>query len=228
MLDLDRYDRREAKHHYDETYVDDDFHQFPIATQHFLRAFLAHHDVPAGVRALDVGCGTGGFVERLQTAGVDAVGIDISEVGVATARDAHGDCEFVLGDALSRPFPERSFELVTANGFSPLSEPDVATARPVVSELLEYLREDGLLLVGYTSRLTDDYDGGWTHHSMDAFDRLFRRVDAAVVGRYATVPHLFIPLGRRAFSPALTAALRRSARTLGHPVRLYYALRPEP
>lgn len=227
VLDLERYDRTESKRHYDETYVADDFRQFPVATRHFLRAFVRHHDVPADADGLDLGCGTGGFVEGLSDVDVNAIGIDISEVGVAAASDANPDETFVVGDALTLPFPERSFDLVTVNGFPVFAEPDLASARPFVDELLHYPRDDGLLLVGHTSRLDGENHGSWGHHSMRAFDRLFERVDATVVGRYATIPHLFVPLGRYGFSSRLTTALRWSARTFGHPVRLYYALRPE-
>jgi SAM-dependent methyltransferase len=226
VLDLERYDRAESKRHYDEAYVADDFRQFPVATRHFLRAFVRHHDVPAAADGLDLGCGTGGFVECLSDVDVNAVGIDISEVGVAAASDAHPDESFVVGDALNLPFPERSFDLVTANGFPVFGESDLASARPFVEELLHYLRDDGLLLVGHTSRLDDEEHGSWANHSMTAFDRLFDPVDATVVGRYAVIPHLFIPLGEHAFSPRLTALLRWSARTFGHPVRPYYALEP--
>lgn len=225
--DLERYDRAESKRHYDEAYVNDDFRQFPVATRHFLRAFVRHHDVPAGADALDLGCGTGGFVERLRDAGANPVGVDLSGVGVAAASDAHPEASFVVGDALTLPFPERSFDLVTANGFPVFAEPDLASARPFLEELLHYPRDDGLLLVGHTSRLDGGTEGGWTNHPMAAFDRLFERVDATVVGRYATIPHLFVPLGQYGFSSRLTRLLRWSARTFGHPVRLYYALEPE-
>lgn len=227
VLDLERYDRAESKRHYDEAYVAEDFRQFPVATHHFLRAFVRHHDVPPDADAIDLGCGTGGFVERLSDVDVNAIGIDISEVGVAAASDAHPDESFVVGDALNLPFPEQSFDLVTANGFPVFAEPDLSAAQPFLEELLHYPRDDGLLLVGHTSRLDDESHGSWANHSMASFDRLFDRVDATVVGRYATIPHLFIPLGQRAFSPHLTTALRWSAKTFGHPVRLYYALKPD-
>ncbi len=67
-----------------------------------------------GVRAVELGCGTGyvsGWMARL---GASVTGIDISEEQLATARRlaaAHGaETEFVLGSAEATPFPDAAFD----------------------------------------------------------------------------------------------------------------------
>src|SRR5689334_3707822 len=44
-----------------------------------------------GVRALDFGCGAGGFADRLQQRGAEVTGLDPSPAMIAKARAAYGD-----------------------------------------------------------------------------------------------------------------------------------------
>jgi SAM-dependent methyltransferase len=62
-----------------------------------------------GARILDVGCGTGEFLEYLRGCGlsVDYTGIDIAPAAVAVARERFADATFVEGSVLDL---ERHFE----------------------------------------------------------------------------------------------------------------------
>ncbi len=53
---------------------------------------------PADVRVLDVGCGTGLFVELLRRAGFAGAGLDTSEAMVQAAQRKYPDCDFTVGD----------------------------------------------------------------------------------------------------------------------------------
>jgi len=65
---------------------------------------------------LDVGTGPGDFLKRLRMSGHRGrlVGIDASAGMVAKARAATDDVEFLQGDAQLLPFPDQSFDVVTA------------------------------------------------------------------------------------------------------------------
>src|SRR5690348_17035035 len=53
-----------------------------------------------GVRALDLGCGAGGFAHRLQQLGAEVIGLDPSPAMIAKARAAYGDVvDWRVGDA---------------------------------------------------------------------------------------------------------------------------------
>ena len=65
-----------------------------------------------GARALDVGCGVGQVVRRLQEAGFDAHGVEVSEPNVAKATSFGLNCRMYDGRQL--PFPDRHFASVGA------------------------------------------------------------------------------------------------------------------
>ncbi len=68
------------------------------------------------LRVLDVGTGTGAWAAAFSDYGVREVqGIDVSAGMLRQARKRHPDINFSQADIESIPFPERSFDLVTAS-----------------------------------------------------------------------------------------------------------------
>src|SRR6058998_3214698 len=65
-----------------------------------------------GGRALDVGCGVGQVVARLQSAGYEAHGLDVSEPNIERARKVSPRCQLYDGRRL--PFPDQHFDSVGA------------------------------------------------------------------------------------------------------------------
>jgi SAM-dependent methyltransferase len=111
---------------------------------------LALVDLSGVRRALDAGCGTGGFLlplaRRLAPQGATVVGLDLAEgtLGQARARvRAAGlpvDC--VIGDVEALPFDDGAFDLVLAN-YVLYHVPDLDRA---IAELRRVLRPGGTLL----------------------------------------------------------------------------------
>ncbi len=60
-----------------------------------------------GARALDVGCGVGQVVSRLDAGGFEAHGVEVSEANLQRAQQASPRC--VLYDGCHLPFPDRHF-----------------------------------------------------------------------------------------------------------------------
>jgi 2-polyprenyl-6-hydroxyphenyl methylase/3-demethylubiquinone-9 3-methyltransferase len=78
--------------------------RFELRRDHLLRR------LPAGVRVLDVGCGSGWFTAVLRDAGFAATGVDVAAEALRRARLRAGGAEFVLtreGEAL--PFEDGAF-----------------------------------------------------------------------------------------------------------------------
>ena len=70
-------------------------------------------DLRRGQRALDVGCGTGGFAVAIaEETGAQVVGCDRSPSFLAHARERSAAVEWVHGDAESLPFADSSFDRV--------------------------------------------------------------------------------------------------------------------
>ena len=107
-------------------------------------AFLDWLDAPAGLRWLDVGCGTGAFTELIlqRCAPVEIQGIDPQEQQLVVARTRLGaDGTFVQGDAAALPFAPRRFDAaVMALVIFFVSDPEKA-----VEEMARVVRPGGLV-----------------------------------------------------------------------------------
>ncbi len=69
----------------------------------------------AGMRAIDLGCGTGAFTHRLQRFGLELTGVDISPRSIARARETHGGT-FLVGDINATTLEACSFEIAVMSG----------------------------------------------------------------------------------------------------------------
>lgn len=121
------------------------------------RMFLIHPDmyplvrkwcgIKDGVRLLDVGCGTG-FFTRLLSSGdekVKATGLDLEEPFIEYAKKEAAErglsIDFVVGNALSLPFEDDSFDVVTSHTFF-TSIPDPKKA---MDEMIRVTRPGGMI-----------------------------------------------------------------------------------
>ena len=97
-------------------------------------------------RALDLATGTGDIAYSLASSGARVVGLDITprmiELAIAKRSQHPGPCSFVVGDMLTLPFPDRSFDLVTT-GYGLRNVPDLTKA---VDEIARVLTPGGLAL----------------------------------------------------------------------------------
>ncbi|MDQ3608233.1 MAG: methyltransferase domain-containing protein [Actinomycetota bacterium] len=71
--------------------------------------------VEAGMRVLDVGCGTGVVTAAAAARGARATGVDLAGGMLAVARERHPELEFVAADAEALPFRLAAFEGVVAS-----------------------------------------------------------------------------------------------------------------
>jgi SAM-dependent methyltransferase len=94
-----------------------------------------------GARVLDIGCGVGQVVARLDAAGFEAYGVDVSEPNIARARAVSPRCQLYDGKRL--PFPDRHFTSVGAlNVLEHVEEPE-----GFLSELARVTEAGGRVLV---------------------------------------------------------------------------------
>ncbi|HBX23366.1 MAG TPA: class I SAM-dependent methyltransferase [Desulfotomaculum sp.] len=109
----------------------------------------------AGMKVLDVGCGTGHYTLDLAAQGLDVTGVDISrpmlEQARAKAQHAGLDIQFLEADAFQLPFNDQSFDAVIAVTVLEFA-PDLSTA---LRETLRVLKTGGRLVVGLIGRDSD-------------------------------------------------------------------------
>jgi ubiquinone/menaquinone biosynthesis C-methylase UbiE len=70
--------------------------------------------LPSGGALLDIGCGTGLFVEKYLHNGGTAVGIDLSRNMIERARGRCACCDFTLGTGEYIPFHDNSFDAISS------------------------------------------------------------------------------------------------------------------
>ncbi|MDQ3769227.1 MAG: class I SAM-dependent methyltransferase [Actinomycetota bacterium] len=71
--------------------------------------------VEAGMRVLDVGCGTGVVTAAAAARGAHATGVDMADGMLAVARERHPDLAFVAADAEALPFDAATFDGLLAS-----------------------------------------------------------------------------------------------------------------
>lgn len=94
----------------------------------------------AGRAALDAGCGTGRYLQLLESRGATATGLDLSAPMLAQARFKNARLVRARIEAL--PFGARSFDVVVSG----LALGDVSGLAPAVAELSRVLRPGGRLI----------------------------------------------------------------------------------
>jgi ubiquinone/menaquinone biosynthesis C-methylase UbiE len=94
-------------------------------------------------RALDVACGTGRQVERLQDLGYAVSGIDVTPAMVERARDRCPDADLRVGDWTALPYDDDTFDLVTCA----LALCHATDVDPPIREMARVARPGGWLVV---------------------------------------------------------------------------------
>jgi ubiquinone/menaquinone biosynthesis C-methylase UbiE len=99
--------------------------------------------LPKGGNLLDIGCGTGLFVEKYLRNGGSAIGLDLSRNMIERARNRCACCEFTLGTGEAIPFRNNSFDAISSIlVFSYLRDPEA-----MLNEAYRVLRPGGAISV---------------------------------------------------------------------------------
>lgn len=111
-----------------------------------------------GPRILDLGCGRGWFTERLSMYG-ETHGIDLSEDGIAAAKQRRPDIRYLAGNLYEAPLPQNYFDVV-------VSQEVIAHVQDqprYVDLAAEVLKPGGYLIVTTGNRFVMDRlgDVGW-------------------------------------------------------------------
>ena len=113
---------------------------------HLLETFRYSPVELAGARVLDIGCGSGYFVNRLAEFGArDATGVDLMPARIEAARTRYPGLRFVCANAAQMPFDDTEFDVVTQfTCFSSVLHPDLRSA--IAAEMWRVLRPGGIIV----------------------------------------------------------------------------------
>lgn len=81
----------------------------------FYKLLLSQVELSAGATVLDVGCGTGTVLERLnKCGGIDGYGIDVEENMIGKAKLKCPQMSISVSDCTKTPFEDNKFDVITA------------------------------------------------------------------------------------------------------------------
>jgi len=189
----------------------------------------------AGLRVLNIGCGTGGFTVLARRAGASVVGVDAEEAAVEICR-LKGLCEgggaAALGAVESLPFRNETFDLIYC--FSTLEH--VASVPAAVVEMVRVARAGGAVYVHAPNALAC-YEGHYKLFWLPCMPKILARwylrarkrptgfVDTLTPLRRGRLESMFRAAGARVTRlEAATARLPEAGSPLWPLVRLYYRL----
>ena len=205
--------------------------QWELAQQ---RYSLAAH-LGSDKDVLEVGCGTGYGLAKLQAMAATVVGIDPDERNIAAARHEAPECDFRLGDADSLGVPDASADLVL--GLEMIYYvPD--RARFLV-EVRRVLRDNGKLLLTFPNRARPGFHPSPFSTSYPDYEAVVGEVEAAGmnVDVYGTLPLQDVSPGaevlrrlavRAHLIPTTLRGRARMKRLLGRELRPMRTIAPDP
>lgn len=219
--------------HYDDHYRAGGFgydtdraHWVAWTLQHYVEAFdLRTYGGETRPALVDVACGDGFWTSVFSELGFDACGIDLSEGGVAVARDRYPHLEFSVGNA-EMAFPtEAPFDVVFCRAISHLHHQDLSrvATQKLTANLMRHVAPSGTLLVSYFTRR--DGSGTPRHHYHPVSDLVCLFEAVGDVWRVDVVDD-FVQLGVRHRAPGRRSSLRSAvARSMpaglrARPIRL--------
>ena len=220
---FNNYDKEKIKKMYNEFYTREDFVKYPLAEKAFIGSLCKKLNLTRGLKILDLGCGTGKYSKLFYELGFDITGVDLSEKAIEIARNNYPYIKFKVGDATNLPFHANSFEVIYCSGLSVFNEEDLSTTIHFLSDIFEYLNDDGLLIFVKTSALTDKYSKSKSRydHSVNAFKRPFIQIkNIKLLLTSSTIPHVFIFLKTIGFSSIISFISEQMIRILNKPVRV--------
>ena len=113
-------------------------------TPWILQQITKHNYLNKTTKVLDVGCGGGFLSNELAHAGLQVTGVDLSEDSLLVARkfDQTKSVNYLVADAYALPFPDNSFEVLTAMDFLE----HVEHPEKVIKEFSRVLKPQGIFI----------------------------------------------------------------------------------
>ena len=141
----------------------------------YIKGLVTLLGLKKGSLILDVGCGQGVFCYQWHKCGMKTYGIDVSDVGIHSARNSYGSLgiEWIVGDAKKLPFKDR-FDCVFTRSCSLYNNDNFALRHEFTDELLRYVKKGGTFIFSYNTNLTPSRTSGlWRKHTLQDVKKHF-------------------------------------------------------
>ena len=154
-----------------------------------------------GGSVLDVGCAKGHICEAFRQAGLEAHGLDYSDVAVEKATKLFPACRFYHMDGLNPEF-DRKFDLVFMRGFSGCNTLEIGNVAALCNRYVALLKPGGFLVLGYSTDFSGRHRPGdtvcWSQRQIDQITAQVRArwLGSIVIPRRTLFRALKIGLGR--------------------------------
>ena len=122
--------------------------------------YLAHKWKEAGYQSiLDLGAGLGRHAICFAQSGLKVSAMDISEYGIqhlqSWAENERLDIDTRVGDMMSLPYPDQSFDCVFA--YHVISHSDTTGIQKIIHEIERVLKPNGEVFLSFSSKETTDF-----------------------------------------------------------------------
>ena len=125
----------------------------------------------AGIKVLDVGCGTGTTLNLYQKAGCNIFGIDSSPAMLSIARNKlNSQAELLLGNAAKMEYSNETFDLII--GMLTLHEMPQNVRSNVLCEMIRVLKREGRILIIDFHPGSIQFPKGWMYKAVIYFFEL--------------------------------------------------------
>ncbi len=171
IVDQEKGDAFYDKHYADGGWEYSRWREYLWHRKHLVK----HFRIARGARMLEIACGTGFHTNLFNRMGFHCVGIDRSESGIECARKRYPRRAFHHCDFRDVPFPDNSFDVVVARGFS-FYHYDLASyeAHEATRTLLRYLKPGGMFAMLIVTDLSGAREEGcvW-QNTLDDYEAHF-------------------------------------------------------
>lgn len=156
-------------------------------------------------RVLDLGCGTGRYIEELKKAGLEAEGCDMSEKALQITQKAFPKIVLKRCDMTELEYEDNSFDAVLCNQV--IQHGLLKEVKKAIAEIKRVLKKDGILYISVVSTKhpkfktgkeiekntvidTKALDGYIPHHffTVEEMKELFRDFNILEINEYKTTP----------------------------------------
>lgn len=126
-------------------------------------------------KILDVGCATGYYTKAFSLMGMDAYGLDYSDVAIDKAKQLHPECHFIHMDGFNPNFNE-PFDIIFCKGFSGANTHDLEFVAQWVNKYVAVTSTGGYFVLSYQSNFSgyekDDETVNWSRKEINHFATL--------------------------------------------------------